>query len=402
MQDLKSQFPIFKQKMNEKPLIYLDNAATTQKPQSVIDTELQFYQEYNANIHRGVYELSQKATDAYENSRKSVADFIHAKSEKEIVFTKGATEAINLIAHSFGQIHIQEGDEVLITEMEHHANLVPWQILCEQKNATLRFISLTENGELDLTNISELITPKTKIVSVVYTSNTLGTTNPIKKIIQEAHKQNIPVLIDACQSIAHEKIDVQELDADFLVFSGHKMYGPTGIGVLYGKEDLLNSLPPYQSGGDMIRSVSMNGSTFQDAPGRFEAGTPPIAQAIGLATAIDFLTMTGINKIQVYEQELLSYATEQLLTIPGLRIIGTAPKKGPIISFIIEGIHPHDLGTILDQEGIAVRTGHHCTQPIMNRYKIPATTRISLAPYNTKRDIDQAIIAIKKAQTILL
>jgi len=400
MNKIKEQFPIFTQTMNEKPLVYLDSAATTQKPQVVIDAVNTFYSEYNANIHRGVYQLSQMATNAYEGARKTVANFINS-DENEVIFTKGATEGINLIAQTFGQINVQEGDEILITEMEHHANLVPWQILCEQKKASLKYIPLLNDGSLDLSNLSELITKKTKLVSIVYTSNTLGTINPIKKVIQEAHKQNIPVLIDACQTMAHQQIDVKELDADFLVFSGHKLYGPTGIGILYGKKALLDPLPPYQSGGDMIESVTMKKSIYREVPARFEAGTPNIAGAIGLGAAIEFLQNQNIDEIRKKENELLTYATSELEKIEGLTIIGTATEKAPIISFALENIHPHDIGTILDQEGIAVRTGHHCTQPIMQKFNIPATTRASFAIYNTKKDVDALVNGIKKAKTIL-
>lgn len=401
MNKIKDQFPIFSQQMNGKPLIYLDSGATTQKPQVVIDAVNAFYKESNANIHRGVYELSQKATNAYEGARKTVAEFIHAKSVNEIVFTKGATEAINLVAQSFGQMQVNEGDEILITEMEHHANIIPWQMLCEQKNASLKYIPLLDDGSLDLTNLSDLLTHKTKLVSLVSTSNTLGTINPIKKIIQAAKEQNIPVLIDACQTVAHQEIDVQDLDCDFLVFSGHKLYGPTGIGVLYGKEDLLNAMPPYQTGGDVIESVTMEKTTFRSSPARFEAGTPPIASAIGLGAAITFIQAIGFKAIHNLEQELLSYATKVLNKIEGLRIIGTAKEKAGIISFVLDGVHPHDLGTILDQEGIAVRTGHHCTQPIMQRFNLPATTRASFGIYNSKDDIDALISGIKKAQALL-
>ncbi len=400
MNNFKKQFPIFTQTMNDKPLVYLDSAATTQKPQVVIDAVSNFYTEYNSNIHRGVYQLSQKATDAYEGARKTVAEFINAE-ENEVVFTKGATEAINLVAQTYGRMNIEEGDEILLTEMEHHANIVPWQMLAASKQAIIKYIPLKDDGSLDLAQVDTLLTKKTKFVSLVYTSNTLGTINDVKQVIEAAHQIGAPVLIDACQTAAHQAIDVKQLDADFLVFSGHKLYGPTGIGVLYGKSTLLEAMPPYQGGGDMIESVTLEKTTFREAPAKFEAGTPNIAGAIGLGKAIEFIQTIGFESIHTHEQTLLEHATKELQMVDGLTVIGTASEKAAIISFIIKGVHPHDMGTILDQEGVAVRTGHHCTQPIMQRFKIPATTRASFAIYNTKEDVDALVNGIKKAQELL-
>ena len=399
MINLKEQFPIFKA---NPELVYLDSAATTQKPQVVIDAISSFYQEDNANIHRGVYKLSQESTRLYEEARKKVANFINAKSEKEIIFVRSATEAINLVAQTYGKQNISKGAEILISEMEHHANIVPWQMLCEEKGAILKIIPMDDNGELILSDLEQLLSAKTKLVAVVHISNTLGTINPVKEIIKLAHQKNIPVLIDGCQAIQHLSIDIQDLDADFYVFSGHKLYGPTGIGVLYGKQELLDQMPPYQVGGDMIESVTFEKTTFQKAPAKFEAGTPNIAGAIGLGYAIDFVIKIGLKTIAAHEKELMEYAISQLTKIKGLKIIGLAKEKAPIISFTLAGIHPHDLGTILDEEGIAIRTGHHCTQPIMKHFAIAATSRASFAIYNQKEDIDRLIEGIKKAKKILL
>ena len=399
MINLKEQFPIFKA---NPELVYLDSAATTQKPQVVIDAISSFYQEDNANIHRGVYKLSQESTRLYEEARKKVANFINAKSEKEIVFVRSATEAINLIAQTYGKQNISKGDEILISEMEHHANIVPWQMLCEEKGAILKIIPMDDNGELVLSDLEQLLSKKTKLVAIVHISNTLGTINPVKEIIELAHQKNIPVLIDGCQAIQHLSIDIQDLDADFYVFSGHKLYGPTGIGVLYGKQELLDQMPPYQVGGDMIESVTFEKTTFQKAPAKFEAGTPNIAGAIGLGYAIDFVNKIGLKTIAAHEKELMQCAIRQLTKIKGLKIIGLAKQKAPIISFTLAEIHPHDLGTILDEEGIAIRTGHHCTQPIMKHFAITATSRASFGIYSKKEDIDRLVDAIKTAQSILL
>lgn len=399
MNNLKAQFPIF---TSRSDLVYLDSAATTQKPQVVIDAILDFYTNHNANIHRGVYKLSQESTEMYEKARRKVSSFINAESEKEIIFVRSATEAINLVAQTYGRENINEGDEILISEMEHHANIVPWQMLCEEKGAILKIIPMDDNGELVLSDLEQLLSTKTKLVAIVHISNTLGTINPVKEIINQAHQKNIPVLIDGCQAVQHLSIDVQDLDADFYVFSGHKLYGPTGIGVLYGKKDLLDAMPPYQGGGDMIESVTFEKTTYQKAPAKFEAGTPNIAGAIGLGVAIDFVSKIGLDTISKSEKELMEYAQEELRKIEGLKIIGIAKEKAPIVSFTVEGIHPHDLGTILDDEGIAIRTGHHCTQPIMKHFSISATSRASFGIYNQKEDVDKLIAGIKKAKEILL
>lgn len=385
MKNIKEQFPIFQ---NHKDLVYLDSAATTQKPKSVLDALTNFYTTNNANIHRGVYQLSQQATQAYEQARTSVADFLHANNVNEIVFTKGATEAINLVAHGIKK-QLQPGDEILLTEMEHHANLVPWQQVAKETGATLKFIPVDTNGNLDLSNLDSLLTEKTKFFSFVHISNSLGTINPVKELISQARAKspNAQILIDGCQAVAHTKVDVQELDADFYVFSGHKLYGPTGIGALYGKEDLLNKLDVYQTGGDMILSVTKEESTFQQAPAKFEAGTPPIAQAIGLAESIKFIQSIGFETIEKQEQALLAYAIEQLKNIEEIQLI-TPKNQAGILSFNLEGIHPHDVGTLLDEQGIAIRTGHHCTQPVMHALSLTATNRASFGVYNTKEDVD--------------
>lgn len=388
IEKIRKDFPILSKKVNGKPLVYLDNAATTQKPIQVIKRIEQYYKTENANVHRGVHHLSELATQEYEKSREKIRQFINARKAEEIIFTRGTTEAINLVAHSFGKQFINEGDEIIITEMEHHSNIVPWQILCEEKKANLKIIHFDDNGDLILDEFEELINERTKLISVVHISNSLGTINPIKKIIEIAHSYAIPVLVDAAQSIMHTPLDVRELECDFLVFSGHKIYGPTGIGVLYGTEEMLEQLPPYQGGGDMIKSVTFEKTTFNDLPYKFEAGTPNIAGAIGLAEAIDYVQSLGLEFISTYEDELLQYATSKLSSIPGFRIIGTSSKKAPIISFVLKNVHPHDIGTILDSEGIAIRTGHHCTQPVMNHFNIPATARASFSFYNTQEEID--------------
>lgn len=386
--EIRKQFPILKQIVNGKPLVYLDNAATTQKPQSVIDTITKYYNEQNANIHRGVHTLSQVATKEYENARLKIKNFINAASEKEIIFVRGATEGVNLVASTYGRKNINEGDEIIISTMEHHSNIVPWQLLCEEKNAKLKVIAINDAGELLIDEFKKLVTEKTKFISVVHVSNSLGTVNPVKEIIDFAHEKNIPVLVDGAQAVHHMHVDVQALDCDFYVFSGHKIYGPTGSGALYGKEKLLEEMPPYMGGGDMIASVTFEKTIFNELPYKFEAGTPHIAGGIGLGAAIDFVNLVGMDNIIAHEKELLKYTDEKLTEIKDLTAIGTAKNKSSVFSFVLEGIHPHDIGTILDFEGIAIRTGHHCTQPVMKRFNIPATARASLAVYNTKEEID--------------
>ncbi len=396
VQKIRKDFPILSMKVHGKPLCYLDNAATTQKPQAVIDKLNEYYTSVNANIHRGVHYLSELATKQFEDARGKVKNFINAADEKEIIFTKGTTESINLIAHSYGRGFLKEGDEIIISGMEHHSNIVPWQILAEDKKLNLRVIPISDNGELILDKYKDLFNPKTKLVSVVYVSNSLGTVNPVEEIISTAHRHNVPVLIDGAQAIQHLKVDVQKLDCDFFAFSGHKIYGPTGIGVLYGKKSLLEKMPPFMGGGDMISKVTFERTSYNELPYKFEAGTSNIADAIALGTALDYVSSLGIDSIAAHETELLNYATERLLEVPGLKIIGNAKNKSSVISFVFENIHPHDVGTFLDFEGIAVRTGHHCTQPVMDRYCIPATSRASLALYNTKEEIDILYGGLKK------
>ncbi|MBK6275432.1 MAG: cysteine desulfurase [Saprospirales bacterium] len=398
---IRTDFPILNEKIRGKQLVYLDNGASTQKPQVVIDAESYYYEHQYANIHRGVHYLSQVGTDLYENVRKQVQQFINAKHEHEIIYTKGTTNAINLVAYTFGRKFINEGDEIVITEMEHHSNIVPWQMLCEEKKCILKYIPLQEDGSINLEDAEKLITPKTKLVSVVYVSNALGTINPIKELIAIAHKNGAKILIDAAQAIQHFTIDVQALDCDFFVFSGHKIYGPTGTGILYGKEDILNQMPPYEGGGDMIKTVSFSGTTFNDLPFKFEAGTPNIAGCIALGTAIKYVQDLGIDNIRAYETELLNYATEKLSAIEGLKIYGTAKHKSSVISFLLDGIHPYDVGVILDNQGIAIRTGHHCAQPVMDHYGIPGTCRASFAFYNTKEEVDVLVDGILKAKKML-
>lgn len=397
LEKIRSDFPILDRKVNGKPLIYLDNAATTQKPDVVIESIKHYYTFENANIHRGLHFLSELATESYETSRLKIKEFINAMSAAEIVFLRGATEAINLVAHSMcrGNL-IEEGDEIIISEMEHHANIVPWQMLCDRKNVKLKVVPIDDNGDLILEEYEKFLNPKTKLVSITHTSNSLGTVNPIKEIINLAHKNGVPVLVDGAQAVQHGKIDVQELDCDFFVFSGHKLYGPTGTGVLYGKADLLNKMPPYQGGGDMIREVTFEKTTFNDIPNKFEAGTPNIAGSIGLGVAVKYLNSFDMNEIITHEVHLLNYATQKLLEIDGLKIIGTAKNKSAVISFVVEGAHPYDIGTMLDTQGIAIRTGHHCTQPIMRRYKLPATARVSFGIYNTIEEVDYLVEALNK------
>jgi cysteine desulfurase/selenocysteine lyase len=396
VESVRKQFPILDIAVHKKPLVYLDNAATTQKPLAVIESMDKFYREYNSNIHRGVHKLSQLSTSQYEKSRQTIQGFIKAAEPEEIIFTKGATESINLVAYSYGLMNLERDDEILISHMEHHANIVPWQILCQKTGAVLKIIPINDNGELIMDEFYKLLSPKTKIVSVVHISNTLGTINPVKEIIDAAHSVDAVVLIDASQSVHHTSINVQALNPDFLVFSGHKVYGPTGIGVLYGKRKILDSMPPYQTGGDMIKTVSFEKTIFNDLPNKFEAGTTNIAGAIGLAAAIEFIDSLGIDNIAAHEANLLNYATEKLLQIEQLKIIGTAAKKSAVISFVLDCAHPHDIGTLLDLEGVAVRTGQHCTEPLMKRFGIPATSRASFAVYNTYEEIDVLYNSILK------
>jgi cysteine desulfurase/selenocysteine lyase len=400
VQKIRENFPILKLKVRNKPLVYLDNAATTQKPQQVINTLNEYYSSMNSNIHRGVHYLSGVATDAFESARVKVKKFINASSEREVIFTKGTTESINLVANSFGKSNLKEGDEIIISTMEHHSNIVPWQFLCNEKKAKLKIIPIDDNGEIIFEEFLKLISPKTKLISVVYISNSLGTINPVKEIIDAAHQNNIPVMLDAAQTVNHLPVDIQELDCDFLAFSGHKLYGPTGIGVLYGKEIILESMPPFMGGGDMISKVTFDETTFNELPFKFEAGTSNIAGAIGLGTAVNYVTSVGIKNIAAHEAVLLEYATQRLKEVPGLKIIGNAKNKSAVVSFIFDNIHPHDIGTLLDYEGIAVRTGHHCTQPVMQRYNIPATSRASFGLYNTIEEIDLLTEALKKVTEV--
>ncbi|HNI33092.1 MAG TPA: cysteine desulfurase [Chitinophagales bacterium] len=401
IQNIRADFPILNEKIRCNDLVYLDNGASTQKPSVVIEREKHFYEHQYANIHRGVHFLSQIGTDLYEQTRQTIQHFIHAKHEHEIIFTKGTTNSINLLAYSFGRTFIQEGDEIVVTEMEHHSNIVPWQILCAEKKCILKYIPLQSDGSISLEDAEKLITPKTKLVAVTYVSNALGTINPIEELIAIAHKNEAKILLDAAQAIQHFPIDVQALDVDFLVFSGHKIYGPTGTGILYGKEEILNAMPPFEGGGDMIKTVSFKGTQFNDLPFKFEAGTPNIAGCITLGTAIDYGQQIGLLEIKKYEEELLAYATEKLLTIDGLRIYGTAKNKSSVLSFLLDGIHPYDVGVLLDNQGIAIRTGHHCAQPVMDYYGIPGTCRATIAMYNTKEEIDALYNGIVKAKKML-
>jgi cysteine desulfurase/selenocysteine lyase len=393
---LRRDFPILQERVHGRPLVYLDNAATSQKPLAVIRSLQNYYTKDNSNIHRGVHELSARATEAYERARTKARRFLNAEYDQEIIFVRGTTEAINLVAQSFGRSRLGAGDEVLITAMEHHSNIVPWQILCQDRKSRLKVAPIDDRGDLLLDEFQKLLGPQTRIVSLVHLSNALGTLNPVREVIQMAHARGIPVLLDGAQAAAHVKVDVRGLDCDFYAFSGHKLYGPTGIGVLYGKKDLLEKMPPYQAGGDMISSVSFEKTTYNRLPFKFEAGTAHIAGAIGLGAAIDYLEETGLGAIAAHEKDLLSYATEAVRGIPGLRIIGTAREKAGILSFVIEGVHPHDVGTVLDQEGVAIRAGHHCTQPLMERFGVPATARASLGLYNTREEIDSLVAGIRK------
>ncbi|PZR25882.1 MAG: cysteine desulfurase CsdA [Citrobacter freundii] len=397
----REQFPILKRQVKGYPLIYLDNAATSQKPQVVIDALVNYYSGFNANIHRGIHSLAEEATAAFEATRDTVKDFINASSREEIIFTRGTTEGINLVAATWGRANVKAGDEIIITNMEHHSNIVPWQLLCEEKGAVLKVIPVDDNGELIWEEFLKLISPKTKLISVVHVSNALGTVNPVKDIIAEARKVGALVMVDGAQSTVHLDIDVQDMDCDFFAFSSHKLYGPTGIGVLYGKKQLLLEMPVYQGGGEMIKEVKYTGTTFNDLPYKYEAGTPNIADTVALKTAIDFINEYGKDVMRAHEDELLDYATEQLQQIPGLKIIGQAKEKVSLVSFIIDKLHPQDIAILLDNRGIAVRTGHHCAQPLIDRFCIPGTTRASFAAYNTKEEIDELVKGLHRAIKLL-
>jgi cysteine desulfurase / selenocysteine lyase len=400
IEKIRADFPILRQTVHGKPLVYLDNAATSQKPQAVIDAITRYYEGTNSNIHRGVHFLSEQATAEYEAARQTAQKFIHAAYAHEIIFVRGTTEGINLVAQTYGRAQIHQGDEVLITAMEHHSNIVPWQILCDERGAKLRVAPIDDNGELLLDDFAGLLGPRTKLAAFTHVSNALGTINPVKRMIELAHRHNIPVLIDGAQAAPHIAVDVQALDCDFYTFSGHKVYGPTGIGVLYGKSALLNAMPPYQAGGDMISSVTFEKTTYNKLPYKFEAGTPDIAGVIGLGAALTYVNELGIENIAAHEHALLAYATERISAIPGVRLIGQAKERAGVISFVVEGVHPHDVGTILDQEGIAIRTGHHCSQPVMERFGIPATARASFAVYNTFGEIDALVRGIGRVREV--
>jgi len=393
---VRDDFPILHRTVHGKPLVYLDNAATTQKPNAVIDRIVRYYTEENANVHRGVHYLSEIATAAYEGARTTVKKFVNARSEKEIVFTRGTTEGINLVAHSYGREHVKEGDEVLITAIEHHSNIVPWQMLCDEKGAKLRVAPVNEAGEVIPEEFASLLNERTRIVAFGHASNALGTINPVKKMTAQAHAVGAIVIIDGAQGVPHLPIDVQDIGCDFYAFSGHKVYAPTGIGVLYGKESLLDAMPPYQGGGDMILSVTFEKTTYNALPYKFEAGTPHIEGVIGLAAALDYISALGLANIAAHEHDLLGYATARMQEIEGLRIIGTARQKASVISFVLEGVHPHDIGTVVDQEGIAIRTGHHCAQPLMMRFNVPATGRASFGLYNTREEADALVSALRR------
>lgn len=397
----RAAFPILQRVVKGKPLVYLDNAATTQKPQAVIDALVKYYSEYNANIHRGIHTLAEEATEAFEATRDAVCRFINAGTREEIIFTRGTTESINLVAASFGRQQVNKGDEVIVSYMEHHSNIVPWQLLCEEKGAVLKVIPVTDSGELDLEAYQRLLSPATKLVAVVHVSNALGTINPIEAIINSAHAVGAKVLIDGAQSSVHLDIDVQAMNMDFFAFSSHKVYGPTGVGVLYGKKELLATMPVYQGGGEMIKEVSFSGTSFNELPYKYEAGTPNIADTIAFKAALDFVTATGKQLIRDHENELLAYGTERLLQVPGLRMIGTAAAKTSVLSFVLDQVHPQDLGILLDNRGIAVRTGHHCAQPLMERFAIPGTVRASLAMYTTRNDLDELVSGLERALKLL-
>jgi cysteine desulfurase/selenocysteine lyase len=398
---IRADFPALQQQVHGRPLVYLDNAATTQKPRQVIDAIRQYYEEDNANVHRGVHALSERATDAYEGARETVRGFINAASTREIVFTRNATESINLVARAWGDANVRRGDEIIITGMEHHSNIVPWQLLCGRTGARLRVAPIDDRGDVDLAQFESLINERTRLVAVVHLSNALGTVNPVAEMVALARMAGAAVLVDGSQAAYHLPLDMQALGADFYAFTGHKLYGPTGIGVLYGREGALEAMPPFLGGGDMIRTVAFDGSTWNELPYKFEAGTPHIAGAVGLAEAIRYVEQVGFDAIGAHEAALLARATEALSTVPGLRIVGTARRKASVMSFVMDGIHPHDIGTIVDREGVAIRTGHHCAQPVMDRYGIPATARASFAMYNTVEDIDALVAALGRARALL-
>jgi cysteine desulfurase/selenocysteine lyase len=397
---VRKDFPALHQHVHDKPLVYLDNAATSQKPQAVIDTLVTYYARQNANVHRGVHLLSERATEAYENARAGIQRHLNAASPREIVFVRQATEGINLVMSSFGRTFVGPGDEIIISAIEHHSNIVPWQMLCEEKSATLRVIPIDDRGDLIMDEYARLLGPRTRLVAVTQVSNALGTVTPIKELIGLAHRQDVPVLVDGAQAVPHQRVDVQELDCDFYVFSGHKAFGPTGIGILYGKEAWLERMPPYQGGGDMIKAVTFDKTIYNDLPYKFEAGTPHIAGAIGLAAGLAYITGLGLERIGAWEHELLAYGTDLLEALPGVRLIGTARQKSAVLSFVLDGVHAHDLGTILDAQGVAIRAGHHCAMPVMQRFGVPATARASLAFYNTPAELETLAAAIEKAREI--
>ncbi len=398
---IRRDFPILDQCVHGRKLVYLDNAATSQKPRAVIDALVRYYEHDNSNIHRGVHALSMRATESHDEARETIQHFINAEQSCEIIFVRGATEAVNLVAQTYGREHVGAGDEILITAMEHHSNIVPWQILCEEKGAHLRVAPIDDCGELRMEEFEKLLSPRTRLVSIAHVSNALGTINPVRQIVDLAHRRNIPVLVDGAQAVPHLPVDVRALDCDFYAFSGHKVYGPTGIGVLYGKADLLDAMPPYQGGGDMIRSVSFEKTTYNVLPYKFEAGTPDIAGAIGLGAALRYIGELGMNRVAAHGQDLLVYATEKVGAVDGVRLIGTAAHRTGVLSFLLGDIHPHDLGTILDREGIAIRTGHHCAQPVMERYGVAATARASFAVYNTREEVDALVNGLAKAREVL-
>ena len=396
----RKDFPILGQRIHGNPLTFLDSAASAQKPQQVIDAISRFYESDYANIHRGVYELSMRATRAFEAAREKARRFLNAHEAREIIFVRGTTEAINLVAQTYGRTNVSSGDEVLITQMEHHSNIVPWQLLCEEKKAKLRIAPIDDSGALIMEEFEKLLSPRTRIVAVTHVSNALGTVNPVREIVDLAHERGVPVLLDGAQAVPHQRVDVASLDCDFYTFSSHKVFGPSGVGVLYGRAELLEAMPPYQGGGEMILSVSFEKTTYKEIPHKFEAGTPDIAGVVGLGAALDYVMALDPRALATYERDLLDYATEELAKIDGLRLIGTAPSKTAVVSFVVEGVHPHDVGTILDQEGIAVRTGHHCAQPVMDRFGVPATVRASFALYNTRKDVDTLVEGLGKVREI--
>ncbi len=401
IESIRSQFPILDQELKGYPLVYLDNGASTQKPDVVVNSISEYYNTINSNVHRGVHQLSQLATDAFEASREKVVKYINAGSIEEVIFTKGTTESINLVASSFGRTFFKEGDEIIITTMEHHSNIVPWQLICEDIGATLKVVPINDEGDMIFSELESMINDRTAMISIVHVSNALGTINPAKEIIELAHQRDIPVMVDAAQSIQHLTVDVQSLDCDFLAFSSHKMYGPMGMGILYGKKKWLDAMKPYHGGGEMIKTVTFEKTTYNELPFKFEAGTPNVSGAIGMGAAIDFIEGIGREAIHEYEDRLLAYATEEIKKVPGVRLIGTAEKKSSVLSFLLDGSHPYDVGMILDQQGVAVRTGHHCTEPLMDRFEIPGTVRASFAIYNNEQDVDRFIQALTKAQQML-